>query len=556
MFDLPDKQYAVQLVGPDELVLNRSKEVPVPGPWQILCRVEAIGLCFSDLKLLKHFTGHPRKSQVTAGIDSDILSEIPSYVPGGKATVPGHEAVVTIAAAGSKVKDYKAGQRYLVQTDYRWLSTKNSNAAFGYNFEGALQEYVLMDLRVIISPEGESMLIPVPDALGNSAVALVEPWACVEDAYATSERKQIKQGGRTLIVADEQIDENKIYELFDKHGRPGKVTWICDYPAPAKLSLPVDAAGSAGEVPDFQYDDVFYFGGNCQVIEKLFYKLCRHGHLNIALCGRRLDRYVDIPLGLIHYSGIRVGGTPGDNPARVFDYIPDCSEIRESDTINVIGAGGPMGMMHVIRDISQGVKNVSVFAGDISNERLANLSRIAGPLSEQRQVHYATYNPKVDKSSNLFSYTVVMVPSVALAASSVANGGEGAIINIFAGISKESTGSIDLNRYIEKQMYFTGTSGSTVKDMQTVLSRVEKGLFDTNVSVSAVSGLKGAVEGIRAVENHSIAGKIIVYPACKGMGLIRLDELKDKMPSVAEELDNNLWTKRAEKKLMEYCSKI
>ncbi|MHC4310047.1 MAG: alcohol dehydrogenase catalytic domain-containing protein, partial [Planctomycetota bacterium] len=91
MADLPETQYAVQLVGPDELVLNKSKDVFRPGTHQILCRVEVVGLCFSDLKLLKQFSSHVRKSELVAGIDTEILKEIPSYVPGQKPTVPGHE---------------------------------------------------------------------------------------------------------------------------------------------------------------------------------------------------------------------------------------------------------------------------------------------------------------------------------------------------------------------------------------------------------------------------------------------------------------------------------
>jgi len=143
MTDLPQTQYAVQLVGPDELILNKSKQVPSPGRHQILCRVEAVGLCFSDLKLLKQFSSHVRKSEVVSGVDLDILKEIPSYVPGDAATVPGHEAVVRIEAVGPGVEDFEPGQRFLVQTDYRWVRTATSNGALGYNFEGALAEYVL-----------------------------------------------------------------------------------------------------------------------------------------------------------------------------------------------------------------------------------------------------------------------------------------------------------------------------------------------------------------------------------------------------------------------------
>jgi threonine dehydrogenase-like Zn-dependent dehydrogenase len=174
MTNLPKTQYAVQLVGPDELVLNRSKEVFRPGRHQILCRVEAVGLCFSDLKLLKQFSSHVRKSEIVSGLDLDVLKEIPSYVPGLAPTVPGHETVVRIEVVGPRVENFKPGQRYLVQTDYRWLHTASSNAAFGYNFEGALAEYVLMDERVITSPQGDSMLLPVGEEFSGSAIMLFE----------------------------------------------------------------------------------------------------------------------------------------------------------------------------------------------------------------------------------------------------------------------------------------------------------------------------------------------------------------------------------------------
>jgi len=87
--------------------------------------------------------------------------------------------------------------------------------------------------------------------------------------------------------------------------------------------------------------------------------------------------------------------------------------------------------------------------------------------------------------------------------------------------------------------------------MKRMLEKAESGKLDTNVSVAAICGLEGAAEGIRAVENRSIAGKIIVYPRCRGLGLVRLEELNVKMPEVAEYLSNGLWTKKAEGKLLE-----
>ncbi|HOF19532.1 MAG TPA: alcohol dehydrogenase catalytic domain-containing protein, partial [Phycisphaerae bacterium] len=221
---IPDTQYAVQLVGPGELKLNQAKDVYRPGPTQILARVEAVGLCFSDLKLLKQFSAHPRKSEVVRGLSPQTLAEYPAYRPGTQPTVPGHEAVCRIVAVGSAVRRHKIGERVLVQADWRKVRTAETNGAFGYNFEGALQEYALFDERIVIEPDtGERYLIPAPDGLSASAVALVEPWACVENSYVNEERRTIKAGGRLAVVADAGAKIAGLAECFAREGAPAAV---------------------------------------------------------------------------------------------------------------------------------------------------------------------------------------------------------------------------------------------------------------------------------------------------------------------------------------------
>ncbi len=551
MADLPETQYAVQLVGPDRLVLNKSKKVFRPGRHQILCRVEAVGLCFSDLKLLKQFSSHVRKSEIVSGIDLNVLKEIPSYVPGDAPTVPGHEAVVRIEAVGSAVNDLEPGRRFLVQTDYRWLRTATSNGAFGYNFEGALAEYVLMDERVTTSPEGDSMLLPASEELSGSAVALVEPWACVEDAYVSTERTGLKENGRMLVVADTKPQEHAFQNLFGRYGRPAKITWVSKFPAPANLNAAIIKAADTAALPDAGYDDIIYFGSSPQVAEALFAKIAGKGLLNIVLCGGRFGRDVVTMVGRVHYGGIRIVGTTGADPAESMEIIPETDEIRPGDRINVVGAGGPMGMMHVIRNICQGVEGVSVFGGDVDDSRLDALTKVSTPLAEKHGVQYKPYNAAKEKTAELFDYTALMAPIPALVAAAVHDSAERGLINIFAGIPATVSGPIDLDSYIEKRLYFIGTSGSTLDDMKRMLAKAESGRLDTNVSVAAVCGLEGATDGIRAVENRSIAGKIIVYPACRSMGLVRLEELSEKIPDVAECLNDGLWTKQAEQKLLE-----
>ncbi len=551
---IPAKQYAVQLVGPDQLVLNKAKDVFKPGPHQVLARVEVVGLCFSDLKLLKQFTGHVRKGPVVAGIDLGILKEIPSYVPDSAPTVPGHETVVRIVAVGPGVERHKSGERYLVQTDYRWVRTATSNAAFGYNFEGALQEYVLMDERIITSPEGESMLIPAPEDRAASAIALSEPWACVEDAYVTKERTTLKAGGQMLIVADMEVPLGRMSQLLRRYGTPAKITWVSKLTPPPDLAMPVTPAKRVDDLADAAYDDVLYFGSNARIVEGLFPKIAANGLLNLVLSGKRFEQPVVTMVGRVHYGGIRIIGTTGSNPAESMKYIPKTGEIRHGDHINVVGAGGPMGMMHVIRNVCQGIEGVSMFAGDVDDVRLAALTRIAEPLARKNDVEYQTYNAQKQETPANLTYTILMAPVPELVAAAVQNSAARGIINIFAGIPATVSGPIDLDAYVEKRLYFIGTSGSTLDDMKRMLEKVESDRLDTNVSVAAISGFEGSVDGIRAVENRSIPGKIMVYPACKSMGLIRLEELAQKLPEVAACLKDGLWTMEAERVLLDRYS--
>ncbi|HEX5397441.1 MAG TPA: alcohol dehydrogenase catalytic domain-containing protein [Verrucomicrobiae bacterium] len=540
MAAIPEKQRAVQLVGPDQLQVNESKPVFQPGPHQVLCQVEVCGLCFSDLKLLKQFSGHARKSEITAGIEAAALAQMPHYVPGEKPVVPGHETVVRIVKVGPEVKRFKVGERYLVQTDYRWLPTKNSNSAFGYNFEGALQEFVLVDERVITAPDGETMFISAPEDLSASAIALCEPWACVEDAYVEKQRRTFKKDGKTLFVADGGGDASSPF-LFSATGASQPRYYEFGALGAGKITYAKPSA-----LPEGKFDDVIYFGSDAAVCEKLFSNIGMNGLFMIVQGGKQFGRPVVTPVGRVHYGGIRIVGTTGSNVADALAAIPATAEIKPNDKINIIGAAGPMGTMHVIRDLCQGVPNVTIFAGDLSDERLAALRKLAKPLAQKNQITLQTYNPSKDKLSEQFNYIVLMAPVPALVAQAVKDAAPRAVINIFAGIPADKTGEIDLDAYIEKQCYFVGTSGSTLDDMKAVLKKVAARQLDTNLSVAAVAGLDGAVDGIRAVERNLMPGKIIVYPFAKGLKLTALAETGSEHSAVANSLKDGHWNKNAE----------
>ncbi|MFC1716726.1 alcohol dehydrogenase catalytic domain-containing protein [Candidatus Poribacteria bacterium] len=541
---IPKTQTAVQLVGPDELVLNSDKPVYQPGPHQILAMVECVGLCFSDMKLLHAFTGHARKGPILSGIDPDTLKEIPSYVPNKLPTVPGHEVVVRIVEVGEGVTKFAVGERYLVQTDYRHLPTDGSKAAFGYNFEGALQQYVLMDERVIIAPDGESFLLPVSEEPSASAIALAEPWACVEDSYNTQERQSIKAGGKLLIVLED--GDYDLRGLSPSDGMPSFITAVGFDETPMKqYHVPVTSADSIG---DDAYDDILYLGCKAETIELLSDRLADRGILNVATAGRDIDKPAMIDVGRIHYGGTRYIGTSSNRPAEAYSCIPATGEILCCADVLIVGAAGPMGTMHTIRAIALPEHPKTITGTDINSERLEILADSVKAAAERKGVEFISHNPKESGNyTGKADYAVFLPPLHSLLPPVIQNLKPGGVLNIFAGIRAGNKAPIDMDYYVKNSLYMIGTSGSTVEDMRIVLEKVNSKQLDTNASVAAVSGMKGAIEGLNGVDKQRFHGKVIVYPQLTDMDLI---ELSDLPQDVADHLEDGVWTRKAEQALI------
>ena len=153
---------------------------PRPAPDQILVRSDAVGLCYSDVKVIRQGGSHPR----LYGRD---LARRP--------VVQGHEVTVTVVEVGEAWRDrYRPGQRFAIQADFYY---RGRNLAYGYVFTGGLAQYSLLGAAALDGDEG-SYIIPVPEGLGYAEVALTEPWACVEAAYVPRRRLHVKADGVTV----------------------------------------------------------------------------------------------------------------------------------------------------------------------------------------------------------------------------------------------------------------------------------------------------------------------------------------------------------------------
>jgi hypothetical protein len=308
------------------------------------------------------------------------------------------------------------------------------------------------------------------------------------------------------------------------------VTWVED---PASLE------------PD-TFDDIVYVGADPARVELLQSLLRLRGVIDVVLGGERLGRPVQVDVGRVHYDLIRWVGTTGTSPAEGYAHVPATGELRPGERVGIIGAAGPMGFMHVIRALTADIEDVSVIAIDIDAARLAHLAGVAGPLAQTRGRTFRAIDSRETRPAGGFTRVGCMVPVPAIAASTVDLAGDSAIIDFFAGFAVGTRVPLDLDQMLAKHVYILGTSGSMISDMTAVLGRLEAGTLDTNISVYAVSGMRGVADALEAVRARTSGGKIVIYPQLTELGLVPLAELPERYPAVAAALDDGRWTKAAE----------
>lgn len=528
--------------GLDNLGKNgQPEEVPVPeyGPDEILVRQDACGLCFSDTKVIGLGENHPRMTGRNLASDPVTL---------------GHEVSVTVVGVGeNRKKQFHVGDRFVVQADVFY---KGKSMAYGYAIRGGLAEYSVIPKEVIDGDEG-CYLLPVQPETGYVESALTEPWACVVSAYAQKHREGIKKDGLLLVVGSGEAaghhyqwkplftDGHRPRRLFVRnlHGElREELIYHCGQEMGLHMAVAEEADWAqvkADHTGGKGFDDILIVGNvSPEEIEGAATTLADHGILSL-LCDRPLPRKLTLDIGRIHYNWHYYLGTDMDDPASAYH------ETRTADLLPggiawFIGAGGPMGQMHVQRAVQHQNPPKRIIATDVDAVRLQSVADRFGSMASERGIELVTLNPRemseeaynaeLQRLSDGRGYDdiISMVPVAALiehAADYLADGGW---FNIFAGVARGTMAQLDANLIIQKRCRILGSSGSSLSDMRETLARVERRELSTNASLAAIGGMNAAKEGLQAVKEGWFPGKTLIFPLISDLPLTPLAELKEK----------------------------
>jgi len=533
--------------------------VPAPGPDELLVRCDATGLCFSDIKILTQGGEHVR-------IKGRDLAKDP--------VVMGHESVVTVVQVGEHLKgQFAVGQRYVVQAD---IYVDGKTFAYGYVLTGALTQYETMGWQILNGDDG-CYLIPVKDDTGYAEAALTEPWACVVHSYVLHYRQQVKAGGNCLMLAGDGADKLVLGSTFSAH-TPAKIVAVS---LPAILLADVQATGA--EVVTLAcnsqcqgidqlvethtggqgFDDIIICGKiSADCLEKLAAKLARAGVLNIV-CDQPLERPLGIDVGRIHYEDWYYCGNPGPEISASYGSHRSSTNLKPGGSVWFLGAGGPMGQMHVQRACEMPDGPALIVATDIDATRLQELRERFIPAAQAYDRTLVVLNPKdftpeeferriCELSSGCgFDDVVALVPVPALVEQAAAHVGYGGLLNIFAGVVRGTQCTMNLDAVYLRNIRWVGSSGSLISDMRETLRLAENRELLTGNAVAAIGSLNAVYHGLELVKGQAVPGKIVIYQQIEDLPITRLSDLHTVLPTVAAKLrDGKYWTRDAEDELL------
>jgi len=517
---------------------------PRPGPDELLVRHDAVGLCFSDIKVVQAGEAHPR-------IYRSMRQE---------PVVLGHEVSMTVVSMGDNLQgQYRVGDRFIVQAD---IFVNGVGYAYGYEIQGGLSQFSLIDRRVLAGDHG-NYLLPVQPDTGYAESALTEPWACVIAAYHLKYRTGVKPGGTTWVIGADPGDARRY--TYNAPFNPGRLM-LTDVPAGTANRLKALAAGAEiiqeadlDRPPVGPVDDIIVLGADAEIVEHASPYLAPFGMLAVA-ARRPFPRPVEVDIGRVHYDRLVYLGTQESDLAQAYRKMPVRSALRPAGRAWFVGAGGPIGRMHLQRAIQHENGPHTIVCSDVSAARLADLQGSFRAEAEAKGLDLICVNP-LDREAfqaamapfreSGFHDIVVLAPVAAAVAEAAPYLAPAGVMNVFAGLTRGTKVSLDLSDAYLKDTRVIGHSASSIDDLRLMLRQTERGDLSPNRSVAAVGSLSAARDGLIAVQEAAYPGKVVIYPQIADLPLTPLPQLRDRLPSVYARLkDGREWTLAAENEFL------
>ncbi|MBI2432608.1 MAG: hypothetical protein HYV26_07045, partial [Candidatus Hydrogenedentes bacterium] len=308
------------------------------------------------------------------------------------------------------------------------------------------------------------------------------------------------------------------------------------------------------------YDDIIVNGPSLALVQALAPRLNKKG-IMFLLGPPRDGGLISLDVGGIHYEDKRFFG--GGDTLEAVAEANRRNDLKPGGAALFIGAGGPMGQMHVQRALEKADGPKRVVVTDLDRGRLNHIVHLFQPIADARGAELITLASSEfgspaemdvqiqELAPNGYDDIVILAPVAALVSNSMKFAAPQCFVNVFAGLVVGTKADIPLAALCNG-VKIIGSSGSRIKDLARILELVEGGELDTNRSVAAIGGLNAARDGLQAVKEARFPGKTVIYTQIPDLPLMSLKEVSEKLPEIKGKLSpEGAWTKDAEEALLE-----
>ncbi len=518
---------------------------------ELLMRIDAVSLCYTDVKEIDQGQSHPR-------LTYRDLSKNP--------IVPGHEVSLTVIQVGASLKGlYTTGDRFTIQPDV-WVNGKS--VPFSFGMDGGYRQYTIVG-KDILEGDGGNYLLPIPKEMSYAASAITEPWACVEAAYRMSYRSAPKENSSMLFLGSSMTRDGYQFQVLFESGNVPKLIYGVDLPDELKGRLSdycrrngitfIEKNKTDLFSSDMIFDDIILLDPLFEEFAQLD-RFIGKDTLIAILSDQAYPAKIEIDLGKIHYDNVGIVGARSLKINEAYRGTRVRTDFKPGGIAWILGAGGPMGRMHLQRAIESSAGPRLIIASEITEDRLIALQGFYSPLAQKHGKKLWIVNPAAEP--NDFSAGIedvmaqggvddveIMVAHPSAIDQAVIYLAKEGIVNAFAGLKRGTKAGIDPQVvYGEKQVRFIGHSGSNLDDQKAVLDRVISHQLKPELSVAAIGGLNQIPNGIKAMKECVYPGKIIIYPHVLDFPLTAINDLKNVLPRVYSAMgEDGIWNFEAEK---------
>ena len=377
----------------------------------------------------------------------------------------------------------------------------------------------------------------------------------ISDSVCMSTYKTIKQGAKHIRVPDD-VAENPVIVGHEFCAEVVEVTdkWKDQFHVGDKVAMPPVLSYLGGmQTVGYSFGEI----GGVSTYSIVYEHIIENGYL------MKLESDCFFKGSLIEPASCVIRGYKGSMHLDA-DGVP-YTNIKPGGKVAILAGCGPMGLVAIDLALHGTVKPSVVVVTDLDEARLARAKEIFSPEQAAQDSIKLVFSNSTSKDElielaggeydDVFVYAPV--PAVVELGDEIL--GFDGCLNFFAGpLDKNFSAKFNFYNVHYKQHHVSGTSGSTLEDMQDIVRLIGERRIDPAVMITHIGGMDAAIDTTVNLPNIP-GGKKLIYthidlPLTAIADFTALGETDDRFKALDTlvKQNNGLWSAEAEAYLLEH----